>query len=41
MATEAMGLRLENVSKRYEDVEAVTHVSLDVGSGEFFSVLGP
>ena len=35
-------LRIENVSKRYEgtDAPAVANVSLDVGRGEFFSLLG-
>jgi spermidine/putrescine transport system ATP-binding protein len=41
MVTEAKGVRLENVSKSYGDVEAVKHVSLDVGASEFFSILGP
>ncbi len=35
-------LRIENVTKRYEgtDAPAVANVSLDVGRGEFFSLLG-
>jgi spermidine/putrescine transport system ATP-binding protein len=41
MATEAVGVRLQDVSKSYGDVEAVRHVSLDIGAGEFFSLLGP
>ena len=38
---ETVGVTLEGVSKRFGDVEAVRNVSLDVGAGEFFSLLGP
>ena len=34
-------IRLDNLEKRFGDVLAVDHVSLDVGTGEFFSLLGP
>jgi multiple sugar transport system ATP-binding protein len=34
-------LRLENVTKRFGSVTALDGVSLDVGDGEFFAVLGP
>jgi spermidine/putrescine transport system ATP-binding protein len=34
-------IRLDNLEKRFGDVLAVDHVSLDVGAGEFFSLLGP
>jgi spermidine/putrescine transport system ATP-binding protein len=34
-------LALEGVSKSYEDVVAVDSVSLQVGHGEFYSLLGP
>ena len=40
-AREAVAVRLEDVSKRFGDVVAVDHVGLDVGDGEFFSMLGP
>jgi spermidine/putrescine transport system ATP-binding protein len=39
--TETVGVTLEGVSKRFGDVQAVKDVSLDVGPGEFFSLLGP
>ena len=34
-------VRLDNLEKRFGDVLAVDHVSLDVATGEFFSLLGP
>jgi len=34
-------VRLEAVVKRYGEVEAVAGIDLDVGDGEFFSMLGP
>src|ERR1700692_5027551 len=34
-------LELENVSKEYSAHRAVNSVSLDIGRGEFFSLLGP
>ena len=34
-------VRLEGVTKRYGDVEAVAGIDLDIGDGEFFSMLGP
>jgi putative spermidine/putrescine transport system ATP-binding protein len=34
-------IRLERVVKRYGDVVAVDGIDLDVGDGEFFSMLGP
>jgi spermidine/putrescine transport system ATP-binding protein len=36
-----VGVTLEGISKRFGDVEAVRDVSLDIGPGEFFSLLGP
>jgi multiple sugar transport system ATP-binding protein len=34
-------LRLENVTKRFGSVTALNGVSLEIGDGEFFAVLGP
>jgi putative spermidine/putrescine transport system ATP-binding protein len=34
-------VRLAGVSKRYGDVEAVAGIDLEIGDGEFFSMLGP
>ncbi len=34
-------LQIENVSKAYEGVPALNHVSLSIYKGEFFSLLGP
>ena len=37
-----MGIvRLEGVTKKFGDVIAVDHVSIDVKRNEFFSLLGP
>ena len=35
------GVALSDVTKRFGTVEAVSHVSLHVEEGEFFSLLGP
>ena len=37
----AVDVRLVEVVKRFGDVAAVDHISLDVQDGEFFSLLGP
>ena len=34
-------IRLENVTKRFQDVVAVDDLSLDIESGEFYAFLGP
>src|SRR5262249_9006333 len=34
-------IRLEHVTKRFGDVAAVDDVDLEIGAGEFFSLLGP
>ena len=34
-------VRLEGVDKRFGDVAAVSGIDLDIGDGEFFSMLGP
>ncbi len=36
-----VAVRLEGVSKRFGDVEAVAGVDLSIGDGEFFAMLGP
>ena len=41
MTLRAEAVGLERVTKRFDDVTAVDHVSLEIGSGEFFSLLGP
>jgi spermidine/putrescine transport system ATP-binding protein len=38
---ETPSVRLERVSKRFGDVEAVRDLSLDLAQGEFFTLLGP
>ncbi|MDQ3880589.1 MAG: ABC transporter ATP-binding protein [Chloroflexota bacterium] len=40
-ASEVAAVRLEGVVKRYADVDAVAGVDLEIGDGEFFSMLGP
>ncbi len=39
--TAVAAVRLEGVQKRFGDVEAVAGVDLEIGDGEFFSMLGP
>ena len=34
-------IRFENVSRHFGDVKAVDHANLEIGDGEFFSMLGP
>src|SRR3954468_21234919 len=34
-------IRIDRVTKRFGAVAAVDHVSLEIGRGEFFSLLGP
>jgi iron(III) transport system ATP-binding protein len=34
-------VRLENIGKRYGDLWAVRHVSLEIAGGEFYTLLGP
>ncbi len=36
-----IGVELRDVVKRFDNVTAVDHVSLEVRDGEFFSLLGP
>ncbi|MER3409276.1 MAG: spermidine/putrescine ABC transporter ATP-binding protein [Thermoleophilia bacterium] len=40
-ASQAPDVRLERVTKRFDDVVAVDDVSLDVPKGRFFALLGP
>ncbi len=40
-AREAADVRLEDLRKRFGDVDAVDGVSLEIHAGEFFSLLGP
>jgi spermidine/putrescine transport system ATP-binding protein len=37
----AVDIRLENLSKRFDDVVAVDDISLDIERGHFFALLGP
>jgi ABC-type Fe3+/spermidine/putrescine transport system ATPase subunit len=37
----AFDVRVDGVSKRFEETQALDHVSLHVASGSFFSLLGP
>jgi spermidine/putrescine transport system ATP-binding protein len=39
--TEAADVRLVEVTKRFEDVVAVDHLSLEIEHGSFFALLGP
>jgi ABC-type nitrate/sulfonate/bicarbonate transport system ATPase subunit len=41
IADPSVGIALESVSKRFDDAVAVDDVSLEIGEGEFFSLLGP
>ena len=34
-------VQLVDLTKRFEDFEAVSHISVDIPAGEFFSLLGP
>lgn len=41
LASAASGIHIERVTKRFGDVTAVDDVDLEIGAGEFFSLLGP
>jgi spermidine/putrescine ABC transporter ATP-binding subunit len=41
MSTNQTIIRIENVSKHFGDVVAVDDISIDIDTGEFFSLLGP
>ena len=36
-----MAVRLEDVSKRFDKVQAVCDVTITIADGEFFTLLGP
>ncbi|HWW10588.1 MAG TPA: ABC transporter ATP-binding protein, partial [Candidatus Acidoferrales bacterium] len=40
-AQRRVAVTLDDVEKRFGDVVAVTGVNLEIGDGEFFSMLGP
>ena len=37
----AHDVRLENVTKRFQDVTAVDNLTLEIEAGKFYSLLGP
>jgi spermidine/putrescine transport system ATP-binding protein len=41
MANETPAIEVENLVRRFGDVEALSHVSVTIRKGEFFSLLGP
>ncbi len=41
MANETPAIEVENLVRRFGDVEALSHVSVRIRQGEFFSLLGP
>ena len=41
MATETPAIQVENLVRRFGEVEALSHVSVSIRKGEFFSLLGP
>jgi spermidine/putrescine transport system ATP-binding protein len=41
MANETPAIEVENLVRRFGDVEALSHVSVKIRKGEFFSLLGP
>ena len=41
MAIETPAIEVENLVRRFGDVEALSHVSVNIRKGEFFSLLGP
>ena len=34
-------IKISNLSKNFDDVVAVDNVNINIGKGEFFSLLGP
>ncbi len=41
MANDTAAIEVENLVRRFGDVEALSHVSVTIRKGEFFSLLGP
>ncbi|MGH2836799.1 MAG: ATP-binding cassette domain-containing protein, partial [Thermoleophilaceae bacterium] len=41
VATNDTSVKLASISKRYGDVHAVRSLDLEIGRGEFFTLLGP
>ncbi|HUK81479.1 MAG TPA: ABC transporter ATP-binding protein [Verrucomicrobiae bacterium] len=41
MATDTPAIQVDNLVRRFGDVEALSHVSVSIRKGEFFSLLGP
>jgi spermidine/putrescine transport system ATP-binding protein len=41
MANDTAAIEVENLVRRFGDVEALSHVSVKIRKGEFFSLLGP
>jgi spermidine/putrescine transport system ATP-binding protein len=41
MANDTAAIEVENLVRRFGDVEALSHVSVSIRQGEFFSLLGP
>ena len=41
MANDTPAIEVENLVRRFGDVEALSHVSVRIRQGEFFSLLGP
>ena len=38
---ESSAVKIEDITKRFGEVVAVDHISLEISTGEFFSILGP
>ena len=37
----SQSVKIDGATKRYGDFKACDHISLDIGEGEFFTLLGP
>ncbi|MFA5327142.1 MAG: ABC transporter ATP-binding protein [Prolixibacteraceae bacterium] len=38
---EALSVSIQNISKSYKDVQAITNISLEINKGELFGLIGP